>query len=56
MQLFCFGLCDSVGLVGVNVALYAQTEPKIFSAKNATHCLAKLALVQRIRRHDFLRV
>jgi hypothetical protein len=31
MQLFCFGLCGNVGLVGVNVALYAQTEPKIFS-------------------------
>jgi hypothetical protein len=31
MQLFCLGLCGSVGLVGVNVALYAQTEPKIFS-------------------------
>jgi hypothetical protein len=25
-------------------------------ANNATHCLAKLALVQRIWRHDFLRV
>jgi hypothetical protein len=31
MQLFCFGLCGSVGLVGVNVAFYEQTELKIFS-------------------------
>jgi hypothetical protein len=30
MQLFCFGLCGSVGLVGVKVALYAQSEPKKF--------------------------
>jgi hypothetical protein len=31
MQLFCFCLCGSVRLVGVNVAFYAQTEPNIFS-------------------------
>jgi hypothetical protein len=30
MQVFCFGLYDSVGLVGIKMALYAQYEPKIF--------------------------
>jgi hypothetical protein len=31
MQLFCFGLCGNVGLVGNIWVIYAMTEWKIFS-------------------------
>jgi hypothetical protein len=51
MQLFCLGLCGGVGLVGVNMALYAQTEPKIFSFEK--HLIRELLLYGCDKKHGF---
>jgi hypothetical protein len=48
--------CRLAEVVAACVQIVAAWRAVRRVANNATHCLAKLALVQRIWRHDFLRV